>query len=291
MLKKIFFPFSLALFFLLKTQILFSQANNIQKADSLLENGHFFEAAIAFERIIFEAKNEEADLKTNALLKKAYAYKMLSDFEAAKTALYRIPLQNYGDSMQLLVRYEIALNAFLNKDFGEAESQFVQMNYFLKDKSLLETTWFLQILTLNELKRWDEAKVLLEKYLEKHKIVLTEEERKNVFRKNPKLKSPKKAMALSTFVPGLGQVYGGKIGAGVASLILQSTFLAFGGYHFYKGFWFTGFTSGFSLFQAFYFGGRENAALVTEAKNRKKTRRYNDAMRHFILEKEKGLVR
>lgn len=291
MLKKIFLSFSLALFFLLKTQTVFSQESNIQKADNLLENGHFFEAAIEFERLIFEAKNEDTDLKTNALLRKSYAYKSLKNFEAAKNALYRIPLQNYGDSVQLLVRYEIALNAFLNKDYGEAESQFVQLNYFLKDKNLLESTWFLQILTLNELKRWDEAKVLLEKYLEKHEIVLTEEERKNIFRKNPKLKSPEKAMALSTFVPGLGQVYGGKIGAGVASLILQSTFLAFGGYHFYKGFWFTGFTSGFSLFQAFYFGGRENAALVTEAKNRKKTKVYNDAMRHFILEKEKNLVR
>ena len=286
MFKKIFLSFFI--FFLLKTETAFSQENKTKNADNLLENGHFFEAAIAFERIIFEGKNEDTDLKTNALLKKAYAYKSLKNFEAAKMALYRIPLQNYGDSVQLLVRYEIALNAFLNKEFGEAESQFVQMNYFLKDKSLLETTWFLQILTLNELKRWDEAKVLLEKYLEKHEIALTDEERNNVFRKNPKLKSPEKASALSTFVPGLGQVYGGKIGAGVASLILQSTFLAFGGYHFYKGFWFTGFTSGFSLFQAFYFGGRENAALVTEAKNRKKTKKYNDAMRHFILEKEKS---
>ncbi|MGB1205006.1 MAG: hypothetical protein ACPG5B_05130 [Chitinophagales bacterium] len=285
MLKKIILSFSIL--FLLKTEIVFSQASNIQKADSLLANNHFFEAAIAYERIIFEAKNEDSDLKTNALLKKSYAYKMSSDFETAKTTLFRIPLQNYGDSVQLLVRYEIALNAFLNKEYGEAESQFVQLNYFLKDKELLETTWFLQILTLNELQRWDEAKVLLEKYLATNEIVLTEKERKTVFRKNPKLKSPKKASALSTFIPGLGQVYGGKIGAGVASLVLQSTFLAFGGYHFYKGFWFTGFTSGFSLFQAFYFGGRENAAIVTEQKNRKKMKRYNDAMRYFILEKEK----
>ena len=169
MLKKIFLSFFLL--FLLKTENVFSQENEALFVDSLLENGHFFEAAIAFERIIFEAKNEETDLKTNALLKKSYAYKSLKNFEAAKTALYRIPLQNYGDSVQLLVRYEIALNAFLNKEFGEAESQFVQLNYFLKDKKLLETTWFLQILTLNELKRWDEAKVLLEKYLEKHKML------------------------------------------------------------------------------------------------------------------------
>lgn len=253
-------------------------------ADSLLLETQFTDAAIAYERCIFAAQNtDDPILITRALLKKAYACKASGNFSQALQTLYRINTADVSDSLRLSIGYEIALNAYLAGNYTDAEAELQKLAYYLTDTVKLNQTLFLKILILNELQKWPEAKTCFTQYLMLNGQSPQKADELYAFMQRPRLKNPEKAQRLSTFMPGIGQIYGGNIGAGLLSLGLQLSLLGFGAYEIWQGYYLTGFTSGLALFQAFYFGGIENAAAVTLRKNKEKVRRYNDGVKKFIL--------
>jgi len=256
-------------------------------ADSLMQQNRFADAALAYERCVFACQDTNPEWQNRALLQKAMAYKAQGNFAQTLQTLYRINLYQMTDSARLATGYEIVLNAYLSGQFTDAESQLQQLAYFSPDSAAFnQQLLFLKILVLNELQKWPEAKAAFSQYLALNGQPPELANTYYNFMHRPRLKNPEKARRLSTFMPGVGQLYGGNAGAGLLSLGLQLGLLGFGVYEIWQGYYLTGFGTGLALFQAFYFGGIENAETVTKRKNNEKIARYNNQIKQFILRVE-----
>lgn len=250
-------------------------------ADSLFADQQWSQAALAYERAYFFAPNTEEQQR--ALFQKSYALKAQHQYQKAYKTLQRLPAHTLAnDSTQFALHYEIAINAFLANEYTTANLALTSLQSYVKDSLLRNKALFLQILTLNELQQWKEAEQVFIQFLQNQQ--LPPQNIDLYYGKLPKFKKPKTATWLSTFIPGMGQLYAGAWKEAIVSLSLNAGFLAIGGYSFWHRYWATGFASGFAPFQAFYFGGIENAEAVTHRYNQKKAKRFNQKIKQFVIE-------
>jgi len=75
----------------------------------------------------------------------------------------------------------------------------------------------------------------------------------------------------------------GSPGKGFLSAGTQALCLAYGLYHLVEKFYFTSFFTGFALFQAFYFGGHQQAADLTEQNNKRRVLEYNERIKQQLI--------
>ncbi len=246
--------------------------------------GQYTKARIEYERLLFE--NNAPELKNKLLLKKSRCYKTTGDHENAYKTLLRGNLFTPDDSVNFMLRYEIALNAYLAYDYSVSLTQLKQIGFYIKDESLKTQVLFLEVLTLNELIQWEEAKTVFEKYSDLNDLELNVDSI-YAFIHKPKLKNVKTAKKLSYFAPGIGQIYAGYPGKGIFSSLIQGSLLAFGAYSLYEGYFFTGAFTGIGLFYSFYSGGARHAEFLAQKKNNERVSRYNGGIRKLILEVER----
>jgi hypothetical protein len=132
------------------------------------------------------------------------------------------------------------------------------------------------------LQKWSEGKNLLISQLKiKTDSNLINEWYKDALKFRPK--KQKTAQALQTFFPGLGQIYAGKTIHGVINAGLILTGLAWGGYNFYNGYYFTGTFTGFLISYMFYSGGIPYAMDQAEKFNSKKIKDINQLLNSKVL--------
>lgn len=274
--------------FLTKAQALI---NLFAEADSLYTADEWQQARLAYERIVFTLNQSSlsADsiqrLKNEALLKKTYAYKAEANFTEAQKTIERADVNNLPDSANFLIRYETSLCAYLSGHYNEAYNYILQLKYFVKDTSLTQEVNFLEILALNELQRWEEAKKLCAAYIQKNNLNANVDEL-YAFLKNPKLRNPDKAVLLSTFMPGVGQIYAGYLFRGMVSATLQLACFSFGAYSIWQRYYLSGFFTGFVLLQVFYTGGIRYTRELVEKKNKERISSYNEQVKQFIIDSE-----
>jgi hypothetical protein len=267
----------------------------IAKADSLSASCNYAEALITYERAGFLANDNIT--KTNALLHKAQCFWMKKQFKDAQKTLNRINFSGLEDSMIFVSRYYTALSAYLIADFEGAESQLLQLNYFLKDSTLRIKSLYLYALVLNETQHWEDAKTKLYEWINSSgKLSLIEKDSLLQFvsesydpKNIPKLINPEKAKTLSMFLPGTGQWYAGFFGEGALSMSLQLAGLGFTAFSVYSGYYVTAFVIGYSFFQRFYSGGIKRAEFLANKKNNIRIRKFNDKARKEILLLDKKL--
>lgn len=256
----------------------FSTEAQFVKADSLFSVGNYNLASLEYERVIFRSKSpDEINL---ALYKKGIAQKSLGRHKEAYQTLGRVNLFLKQDSLNFFTRYELALNAYLAEDYPTALSQLKQIEYFFKGDRY-NGILFLHILTLNELRKWDEAKVKYEAFEKVNPTTITAKEAYK-FLDKLKLKNPERAENISYFLPGVGQMYAGYFGRGLLSGVLQALCVAYGAYGLYDGYFFTGGVAGIGLFWSFYSGGARHAKYLAEKKNEEITKKHNDRLRRII---------
>ncbi len=262
-----------------------------QQADSLFSQGNFPLARLVYERAVFTLGESGLpgdtvqQLTNRFLLKKTYCYKASGDFTQAQKTIERSNWNNLPDSLAFPLRYEAAICTYLAKNFNDAYNYILQLKYFIKDTTLTRQVDFLEILTLNEMTHWEEAKKLTEIYIQKYHLQADANELYD-FLKNPKIRNPKKAEMLATYLPGVGQWYAGYPARGIVSASLQLACFSFGAYSIWKGYYLSGFFTGFVLLQAFYTGGIRHTMYLTEKKNKEKIEAYNGKVRKFLLKAE-----
>lgn len=261
----------------------------IKKADSLFQAGQYQLAGIGYDEIAYVSGNNI--IKTKALINKADCYLARKEFAKAELVLSRIYYADLNDSLVFMARYKTALAAYLNSNFGEAESQVIQAKSLISDSSLVYGIYPLYVLILNENVKYEEAKKVLINYVNhtiqdsiQKAIVIHEIGEYYQESKIPKLKSAEKAKKLSMFLPGTGQLYAGYFWEGALNVSLQLVGLGFTGLCVWKQYYFTGAFVGFSIFQKFYGGGMNRAQFLVEKRNYIKTRTFNDAIKNYVLE-------
>lgn len=223
--------------------------------------GKFHLSALAFERLAFEAPDNTA--KAEYLLKKAFCYKAISEYDKALEILGRIRRPK-SDTLKDLISYEKVLLHYLNGDYSSSNNEILRIK--LKSESYLDTdVIYLETLNLIGLNRWEEARELL--INNQSTLNISEDEINYVFTKKLKPKSPDKAFTLSMFMPGVGQMYSGYVFKGLISGGIQAVLIGFSGYSLYKGYFFTGGMTGVALFYTFYFGGARHARELAQRKN------------------------
>ena len=239
-------------------------------------------AALEYERVVFSER--VPTIINKALLKKALCLKALGNYNEAYSTLDRANLFISQDSLSFRIRYEMTLNAYLSKQYNLAVSQSVQIKHFFKDSGY-DDVMFLHILSLNELRKWEEAKVLFEKYLNKNNIDLTLESL-YLFTKKPKLKDPEKAVKISYIMSGLGMIYSGYFGRGIISSLLSTSLFSYGIYGITSGYYFTGAFLGIGTFWTLNIASFEIVRNLAEEKNIALMKKYNEPIRDKILEIE-----
>jgi len=227
-------------------------------------------------------------VKSNARLKRSYCLKKLGDFQKAQKILEEVNCFGLKDSLHFLIRYEIALNAFMQGEFSESASQFQMIRHLIADSLLLDQSLWLEILTSIELADWDKSKILCLKHIRSQNVTIEEKDSLELvinilFDKDiPKLKNPERAFLLSTIIPGSGLCYAGKIGDGLLNFTLCATFLSAGGYLIWQGYIFTGWLGSLSIFNKFYMGGRYRAKHFAEERNTNEVQIFRDKVEEFI---------
>ena len=239
-----------------------SKAQDWQKGDSLFAEGKYLLAAVSFERMYYESQDDK--VRAGNLLKKAFCYKALSQYDNAVEVLNRIRLTP-RDSIMKIVSYEKVLAYYLSEDYQAS------YNEVLKHKLLFGPSdpdmVFFEALNLIAVYKWGEAEKVLISNMELLGVSLPEIE--TVFDENKKPKNPDKAFNLSMFLPGVGQMYAGYPFKGLLSGGIQAGLIGASAYALYKGYFFTGGLTGVALFYTFYFGGARYARELATKRNEK----------------------
>lgn len=259
-----------------------------------MEVGSFIEAVLSFEKAIYlaqqfsETESEIADI----LLLKANAYAEMTEYELAIKQLERVNLRYVSDSVLVTVRVKRAYYHFLLGEFYSADAQFKMLDYNLRgQEELYLEHYYLRVLILNALLKTDEAKEMYTKYiaylfldLNKRELALSEMEEVYCKKCIPKVKDPEKAMLISTFFPGFGQLYAGKPSNALGSMALLGGSLVYIAVGIFV--WQTYFTSAFlgsMLYQSFHEGGKKNAFFLAEQKNYLNAKRFNEDVKTALF--------
>ncbi len=252
-----------------------SHAQNFREGDSLFRAAQHDASLLAYERAYYEItefpdSSLSAEAIQNAqnacLLRKVYCLKAIGKFEEASKIALRFDLNKLPDSSQYVLRNEVIVCYFLSGSYEDAISQIEQLQFFVKDSTLKYQSDIWKIMALTHLRRYAEAKQCFNGYVLRRKRSVNVDSVFAFADKN-RFKNVKKAEALATFLPGVGMMYVGNTTEGLISLGLQLGTLGFAGYSFWKGYYLSGFLTGFGLFQSFYFGGIRRTELLANKKN------------------------
>lgn len=251
--------------------------------------GNYSRAILEYERIIF-LSGYQSYQQARARLEQARILKQTHHPEKALTTLLSTPLAGVNDTLRAKILYEAALCAYLSNDFETAEAQFRRMEHQLTDSTLYMPHQWLHTLILVQNGRYNKAQNVLQSVIKNSSILPAEKQQALIMRSDslfheeslPNLKDPERAMALSTFIPGAGQIYAGYTGEGLLNLGLHLASLSVAGYAGYHGFYITGYIAGLATFQKFYFGSRERAYNLAEEYNKKQLQQFNRQLNKLL---------
>ncbi|MDQ3190507.1 MAG: hypothetical protein M3Q58_02850, partial [Bacteroidota bacterium] len=224
-------------------------------------------------------------------LKKARCFYELDDYPQAVNTLGRVSYYDLSDTLLTEVYYKSALYAYLGSDFTNAESQLLQLDFYVENIKLKQESLYLHILVLNELQKWDKAKNKLIELVENSEIseqekTLQREMAEDIYHENniPELKSIAKAQKLASFLPGIGHFYAGYYGEGIVNAGFQVVFLGLTAYGIYAKYYITALAMPFTFFQKFYTGAMPRLEYLVNKRNYEVSRLYNNKLKLVILE-------
>lgn len=249
----------------------------IELADSLYKVGDYYHASVAYEYAYFLGIYPQR--VNEILLKRTYCLKQQANFEAAYQNLERADFYSDNDSLRFLLFYESAVNALLAKKVDVALSKIKELQFEITDSVLLLKILPFEVLALNELNRWEEAQIKYQQLAGRYSITYDPYPEIIDF----KMKNPEKAMTLSYFLPGAGQMYAGYFWKGAVSTLLNLGMVGFSGWSFLKGYFFSGTFTGAALFYLSYNGGARYAELLAKQHNANKISQFNQEVRNHVI--------
>lgn len=240
-----------------------------QQADSLL----------LLERDVYVATTES--VRNEALLHKFTYQKAIGRYKDAAGTLGRMVT---ADTLTPWVFQQMALCNYLAGEYGECDYALTRLEFEQPDTNAFSAYKWLKVMCLNQMQRWVEARsycVTMFTQLGKDTTWVDSMYRVS---ERLKLKSEKKAEALSTFLPGAGQLYAGAGGHGVINAGIILSCLGWGTYNFFQGYYITGVFTGYLLGYTFYTGGNTYAVQLVRDHNRKSTAAYVQTLNNYILQ-------
>ena len=191
----------------------------LNMADSLKTSGFYDDAVTEYRRFLFF--NDSPEKRSPVYSRLGYCYAYLGDRDAALDALNRAINFAENDSLAFQYRIDRAVIFTAVNEIAQAEVELEGVIAFADSGSLKKRAGELMFLVKVLRHDWSGAQVIYDTLLRKEnelsdslRLVLAEASDINY-------KSPGKAMLLSTFLPGLGQVYNGRWLSGLNALALN----------------------------------------------------------------------
>jgi len=245
------------------------------KADSLLQAHQYMASLVEYERIVFQSN--DAGIKKQAIFKKAMVYKAMRSYEKTEEELNRIGIRNPNDTLFPLKAYEMAFAQYMTGNYQAALSTIETYGVMISgEHQVMPGLLTLKILCYNQLFKFDRAESTIRQLagLSNTHDSLNYTSLLTYYEKAPHYKNPETAKHLS-ILPGLGQVYCGKVFEGGLSFLLNASALSFGAWEVYSGYYFTGYVVGVTLLQKFHTGGQHRAELLARQVNEKHILKFN----------------
>ncbi|HHT04001.1 MAG TPA: hypothetical protein GX005_06760 [Bacteroidales bacterium] len=275
------FQYFITFIFLCVPYLTNAQDSIFELADRLFEQKDYDNAALEYERIVYNSSSKEELNK--ALFKKAATYKKINNYSKASRDLERMHLFSLSQDLQEKYYYEKILCYYLDGKFEKASITIEDM-YLNIDSSRCSNTYLLQVFVYNELSMYNDAKINADKWvmtLEGNQDKL-KTEIDNLYARVPKQKSEKMGRVLA-YVPGLGHFYAGYPVEGIAAFVINASVLTFGVYNVITANYITAYLGGAGILSATYFGSYERANLLLRKHNYKLTKTFNDNIRKALL--------
>jgi len=218
-------------------------------ADSLFENGRYYEAATEYERVLFQ--NPDTALIRQARMKLVRAYVRGGELDKAEAVLLESP--SSGDSAEWDVRSDLALGYLRQREYADARSELLSLMTITRDsaqrRTLSRELGWLSIETGDFGEAADEFVVAGDSGLAMDCRGLT----------RLPARSPGLAMLASTVIPGSGELYDGNLSLGLSSLVVNAAVIAGTVYCIDRKLYLDAALLATVLFGRFYFGSRSNA--------------------------------
>ncbi|MBE7173821.1 MAG: hypothetical protein INR73_24825 [Williamsia sp.] len=264
--------------FLCATCTIRAQSSALRQADSLFRQGAYFEASVGYERVLFEDNNPETAL--HAITQKIQCLKQQGLFTQAVNFIRTNLHENLPDSTGYRLYYEQTLCTYLAGNYENALSVVEQAKLLYPTRSEEPRLKLLQLLSLNELQRWEEAGHVYNAFVGRYGVADTA---LSPYKHLPHLKSKDKAQWLSTFIPGAGQIYAGKPLEALVTIGMQGAGIWFGIVSFQQHYYLAAWLAGAGLFGSFHMGGVRRSEVLVEQYNRKKITQFNEQVKSAVL--------
>ena len=270
--------------------------SNSTKADSLYQQGKYWDASIFYERCLFELANDSVTeksevnniLRTSLYLKavksKISCLKLEGNLRDLPDFITRCRQLDIPDSFRQTLGYDEMLAYYLNGNYTLAIEAAKSLDSTLFSKEEIKVGKLITILSLNELCRWNDAAKCYGDYLKENSDKIRDIGNAEIlFKKSPKLNSERKARMLSIFLPGLGQAYAGRTLEGLGNLLLQTSSVLYILASWESGYYLASVLIGGSLFEALRSGCERRAAKLISLENNKKIVDYKQLVRKEVM--------
>ena len=255
----------------------FFSSGQVALGDSLSALGNYQHAVIAYEYALFQGL--PASKNSDVLIKSSMCLKQLGKYNQALMQLDAVNLYQEKDSVGFLMLYEYAVNALLANKPDLAFSKIQEAYYEINDSLGLAALAPFEILALNEMQRWEEAHSKYLQFAKRYAIVYDPYPEILAY----KMKDPKKAITLSYWLPGVGQMYAGYFWKGFFSTILNIGLAGFSGWSIWNGYFFSGAFTGTALFYLSYNGGARYAEVLANQYNAQTANTFKAKVRNLIV--------
>jgi len=273
-----------------------------EEADSLYRLGRYFDASIAYERVLFEksgspslelrrpgeteaagsedrAKGPTGELFT-AIIGKVRCLKRQQLFDQAVTFLNGWQSYPFSNSGRRELQSQQILCTYLGGHFENTLSLVDRWPYLHAGSPPAPALVVLKILSLNELQRWAEAGAAYRTFIAQQPAMVAVPD---LYEHLPHLKSVNKARWLSYFIPGGGQFYAGKPGEALLSVLIQSAGIYFAVLSWEQHYYISAWLVGAALFGSFHMGGVRRSEGLVQEYNRKKILLFNEQVRAQLM--------
>jgi tetratricopeptide (TPR) repeat protein len=265
---------SIIIFFLLCISTSTSWCNRLlSTGDSLLAVHQYKLAALAYEMVYMD--HQDPGTRQDALYSEAICFDSLGDYELAYHALNRAPGVNLNDSQYFRIKYHTALYAYLTSRYTVAGRVLLQLNEELRDKTIYDQAWYLEMAIYMAAGNYEEAKSLVKNIFNKYHLKVDAD---SLFGKFPHQKNITFAKCLSV-VPGAGQLYTGYFSEGLAAFTLTILSGFYTVWLYESGDVVTSITSGLGLLQRFYIGNIRRAGVLARKKNEALNNAYSQVVK------------
>lgn len=248
------------------------------EADTLFQQQHYFEAAIAYERVLFTSIDPAGIWY--AVNGKVQCLKQQHKYTQAVQFIKLNLTNRLPDTVRYNLLYEQLVCAYLAGSFDEVLSLAEQVRIAFPTHEADKRLLLIRLLSLNELQRWQEAAGVFKVFMSDQPAGSYQ----NPYLQLPHLKNKDKAQWLSTFIPGAGQWYAGKPLEAIASIILQGAGIYYGVLSFQQHYYLSAWLVGAGLFGSFHMGGVRRSEILVDQYNKKQATRFNGSVKKQLLQ-------